>query len=46
VPIVTGSSGRKFAEPTIFSAIPNASAEIVKVSITWLYCLNLNFLHL
>jgi hypothetical protein len=29
VPIVTDSTGRKFGKPTIFSAILNASAEIV-----------------
>ena len=31
VPIATGSTERKFAEPTIFSAISNASAEMVSV---------------
>ena len=31
VPIATGSTERKFAEPTIFSAIPNASAEMASV---------------
>jgi hypothetical protein len=34
VPTVTGSTGRKFGEPTIFSAILNASTEIVKEELT------------
>jgi hypothetical protein len=31
--IVTGSTGRELAEPTIFSAILNANAEIVKADL-------------
>ncbi len=34
VPVRTGSTGRKFAEPTMFSAILNASAEMVKEELT------------
>lgn len=33
-PTVTGSTGRKFGEPTIFSAILNANAKIVKEELT------------
>ena len=33
-PIGTGSTGRKLVEPTIFSAILNAIAEIVKDELT------------
>ena len=53
VPIATGSTERKFAEPTIFSAIPNASAETVSVyymailskSKLFYICKHLHFCH-